>query len=297
MDNYIHYIKRLVEKGGPDPSDYDEFTHLIHDVANKMRVGKISKEELRAIQMAFGKAFSTDTIQGFAYTKPHGYAGDFEIIHRIYQEWLSPDPHLVKWDYYAQPQAAMKAVRNRKRYFKDLLKHLETNNKGSGIRMLNVASGPCDDIYEYLKENDSSKVFFECVDQDAKAIDFAQTMCRKYLHQIHFHNKNVFKFRSDKQFDLIWSAGLFDYLNDRPFKLLIKRLYPLLLKGGELVVGNFSHNNPTRDYMEIFGEWYLIHRCEDELLSLACDAGIQGDHIKICKEPEGVNLFLHIKRI
>ncbi|HHT9121785.1 MAG TPA: class I SAM-dependent methyltransferase [Candidatus Wunengus sp. YC63] len=295
MNDYIHYIKRLVEKGGPDPSEYDAVTFLIRDVANQVRAGKVRKEELKAIRMAFGKAFSTATMQGFAYTKPHGYAGDFEIIHRIYQEWLSPDPHLVKWDYYFHAQAAPRAVRNRKQYFKDLMKYLENNNEGSGIQVLNVGSGPCDDVCEYLNENNKSKIFFECVDQDSRAIDFAQTMCRKYLHQIHFHNQNIIKFSPDKQFDLIWSAGLFDYVNDKAFKALLKCLYSALRKGGELVVGNFSHNNPTRDYMEILGGWVLIYRSTEELRSLARSIGIENSRIKIYKETEGVNLFLHIK--
>ena len=43
-------------------------------------------------------------------------------------------------------------------------------------------------------------------------------MCGKYLNQIHFHNQNIFKFRSDKQFKLILVlAGLFDYLDDKAF--------------------------------------------------------------------------------
>lgn len=295
MNDYINYIKKLLQKGGPDPSEYDTFNRCIDVVASQVRVGKISKEEIKVIQTAFGKTFCTETMQGFAYVKPHGYAGDFEIIHRIYQEWLSPDPQLVKWDYYFHAQAAPRAVRNRMQYFKDLLKNLESKNKDTDIKVLNVGSGPCDDIYEYLDENNSGKIFFECVDRDPKAIDFARNMCGKYLNQIHFHNQNIFKFRSDKQFKLIWSAGLFDYLDDKAFKILLKRLCSMLSEGGELVIGNFSHNNPTRNYMEIFGEWSLIYRSEEELKSLALDSGIEGKHIKICQEPERVNLFLHIK--
>ena len=140
MDNYIHYIKKLLQKGGPDPSEYDTFNRCIDVVASQVRVGKISKEEIKVIQTAFGKTFCTETMQGFAYVKPHGYAGDFEIIHRIYQEWLSPDPHLVKWDYYFHAWQRL-AVRNRMQYFKDLLKNLESKNKDTD-KCLNVGSGP-----------------------------------------------------------------------------------------------------------------------------------------------------------
>ena len=83
MNDYIHYIKRLVEKGGPDPSEYDAVTLLIRDVANQVKDGKIRKEVLKDIRTAFGKAFSTETMQGFAYTKPQGYAGDFDIMSQL----------------------------------------------------------------------------------------------------------------------------------------------------------------------------------------------------------------------
>ncbi len=73
---------------------------------------------------------------------------------------------------------------------------------------------------------------------------------------------------------MIWSAGLFDYFNNETFVKLIKRLQGYLTPNGEMVIGNFSRNNPHRVYMEIFGEWFLNHRNADELLELAIQTGI-----------------------
>jgi len=47
--------------------------------------------------------------------------------------------------------------------------------------------------------------------------------------------------------------------------------------------------------MEIVGDWYLHHRSAEDLMSLARKSGIHHDNIQISSEPEGVNLFLHIK--
>ncbi len=44
-----------------------------------------------------------------------------------------------------------------------------------------------------------------------------------------------------------------------------------------------------------FGGWHLIHRDEKELLRLANAANIPGASIQIGQEPNGVNLFLHLK--
>ena len=51
-------------------------------------------------------------------------------------------------------------------------------------------------------------------------------------------------------------------------KAVIDVLYQLLLPGGELVIGNFHVSNPSKIFMEYWGDWYLIHRTEEELKEL-----------------------------
>ena len=65
---------------------------------------------------------------------------------------------------------------------------------------------------------------------------------------------------------------------------------------GEMVIGNFSTHNPTQAYMEIIGDWRLIHRTPEQLISLAKACNFKEDDIHLGQEPEGVNLFLHLKR-
>jgi len=66
--------------------------------------------------------------------------------------------------------------------------------------------------------------------------------------------------------------------------------------GGEIVIGNFNdEHNPSRFFMELFGEWHLHHRSEQVLFKLALEAGYTPDNIHIGKEPEEINLFLHIR--
>ncbi len=66
---------------------------------------------------------------------------------------------------------------------------------------------------------------------------------------------------------------LFDYFNDKTFVAILKKMKNWLKPGGEIVVGNFNDNhNPSRNYMEILGEWYLEHRSENTLKQLALKA-------------------------
>ena len=101
FDLEIHrqMLLRLVSNGGPTISEYSELTDLINEAAAAAQRGELSADDLRNVWGGIGDAVtSTKTMQGFVWLKPHGYAGDFEIIDRIYQQWISPDHRLAKWD-------------------------------------------------------------------------------------------------------------------------------------------------------------------------------------------------------
>ena len=110
-----------------------------------------------------------------------------------------------------------------------------------------------------------------------------------------FIHKNIFRFSTDEKFDIVWSAGLFDYFDDKTFVRLIKKFMGWTKPGGEIIIGNFGLQNPSRNYMELIGDWFLQHRSEVTLTAMAVEAGIKQENIFIGKEQEGVNLFLHLK--
>ncbi len=295
MRQHIEYLKMLAENGGPRESQYEELNRFYHLFGQQRKQKIISESEVVSIWHELSDVFCTqDTMQGYAVLKPHGYAGDFIIIERIYQRWLSPKEHLVNWDRFFHAQAAPRAILNRKQYFIDILNALEKKDGQSDV--LNIGCGPCQDVVEFLAQG-KSRVFFECVDYDKNAIDYSYNKIKEngFLSNIEFHRDNAFKFRPSRQYDLIWSAGLFDYLDEKTFKMLLTKQLGFLKEGGEMVIGNFSLNNPTRDYME-FGNWFLHHRSPEELIKIACDCGISEDNINVKSESLGVNLFLHISK-
>ncbi len=298
MDQHIAYIEKMVSKGGPAPPEYHSFGRWLDEVAAEIRSGQINKNDLMSLHDAFGRALSSETLQGFSFQKPHGYSGDYEVIDRIYREHVSEDPALSNWDRYFHDQHAPKAVRNRKEYFINMLMHIEREYQGEApLKVLNVASGPMRDVFEFFGSNGHNpNVQFECVDSDSDAIEFASELCAQYLDNIQFREANALRFTSKHKYQLIWSAGLFDYLADKGFTFLFQHLLSMLDDGGEIVVGKFSDKNPTRNYMEIVGEWILHHRCEEELIQLARSCGVSDENIHVGKEPEGINLFLHVKK-
>ena len=290
LENIKNYLISFVERGGPEPSEYVELNDHFYSINSMLKEGEISRFQIRELWAACGEAFLEDTMQGFVCKKPHGYHGDYEIIDKIYMERISSKTHLEKWDKFFHWQAAPKAVRNRKDYFKNILSEID-KLQIIKLSVLNVGCGPCRDIYEYKCEHPLSKIHFDCLDMDSNAIEYSKQLLNS--SDITFFCENAFRFRSEKKYDLIWSAGLFDYLDNEKFVFLLRSLMKMLAINGQMVIGNFSTLNPSRDYME-FGEWFLFHRDITDLTELARNAGVNPDSVSVESEATGTNLFLKI---
>ena len=121
MRKLEEHVRLMVENGGPEPNQYNELNEWFQSIGRLVRTENIAREQVKEMWSLFGDAFSVNTLQGFGANKPHGYAGDFEIIDKIYTKWISPRADLYKWDEFFHWQKAPIAVRNREEYFKRLL--------------------------------------------------------------------------------------------------------------------------------------------------------------------------------
>jgi len=238
-------------------------------------------------------------MNGQARLKPFGYAGDFRVIDWMYSQVRSLEVENAFWDDFYHRQVASISVRNRKEFLKAAIAEA-VRKKGGPIRVLDLASGPCRDLAEAIdvagEECHGSS--FHCVDMEPRAIEYAQKVTKPYAKLVSFQwdCANVFRFRSQERYDLVWSAGLFDYLNERLGAALIAKMWSMTAEGGRMIVGNFHPSNPTRNYMEWCMDWVLIHRTEEELRRLGIQAGIPADRITIDREPLGVCIFLCAER-
>lgn len=284
-------IQEFVVRGGPQEHEYEELLEVFDDL---LPFKQDHTDRIFSLQQASRGAFnSLKTLQGHVCLKPYGYHGDFEIIDRIYQKTVASEPMLENWDRFFHWGSAAIAVRNRKDFFKSVItsRHSE---KGTGINILNVASGPCRDLSELLDElHPEAMPQVDCIDIDGRSFDYARSVVGLDSPFVTFRERNALRFTSEKAYDLIWSAGLFDYMTDSMFVLLLKRLAKSLVPGGNLIVGNFSEKNTQRSYME-FGGWMLNHRSYDELFRLAALANFEPGQVSVLSEPSGVNLFLQI---
>ncbi|TDU80742.1 methyltransferase family protein [Prosthecobacter fusiformis] len=296
LNSFDDLLHDFLSKGGPLPPEYSVLNRAVRHLGDAVRGGSLYQDEVSTYIRDLTQTHLKGTMQAQALERKYGYSGDFEIIDRIYTRHTSQDPDLRLWDLYFHSQAAPVAVRNRKGYFQDLMQaHLDAHIGKGTLAILNVASGPARDVREFFQNHPDAPVYMDCVDMDAHAIEYARKMCAPWSSQISFHHRNVLRFVPTRGYDLAWSAGLFDYLSDRVFIHVLKAMMAVTKPGGEVVIGNFSDYNPSRDYMELLGHWQLIHRSRETLTALAARAGASPDQVKIFWEPEGVNYFMHIR--
>ncbi len=292
LNDAIHFTKELYQKGGPLPEDYALLNEQADLLATQVKANKIDKKDLNQIWSIFSEEFMSNTLQGHSLKKPYGYAGDFKIIDMIYT--ASTDTTYAFWDNYYNQVHAAQAVRNRKRYFKKLI--VDRYNAKGQLNLLNVASGPCRDLKELFEENDLPNLKIHCIEYDQNAITYAKQLCADHLHQITFEQGNIYNLNSDCKYDFIWSAGLFDYFNDAAFITILQKLLSWRTPQTEVVIGNFTPSNPSKNFMEILLDWHLYHRDTQQLFQLAIRAGCQVEELSIGTERAGVNLFLHVNK-
>ncbi|HHS13952.1 MAG TPA: class I SAM-dependent methyltransferase [bacterium] len=275
----------------------DELYNRIQHIADLIEQSD-RPEELEAEFFKSFSRFDVSPVHRRARQKPMGYAGDFLLIDWIYTRHTAKDPQGRFFDSLFHSYEAAKSVRNRKRYFIRKCLDLAKSRK-SRIDILNIGCGPCRDILETLQALPSNAhVFFHCVDNEQAAIDYAKTLLNGKLDtsRVTLECANCFKLQSDRHYDLIWSAGLFDYLDERIAKILLKRMWRLLKEDGQIIFGNFSPKNPTRRGMELGCHWNLLHRTAGELISLCRETRIPFRELEIESEPLDINLFCIIQK-
>jgi cyclopropane fatty-acyl-phospholipid synthase-like methyltransferase len=133
---------------------------------------------------------------------------------------------------------------------------------------------------------------------DERAITYAKGVV-KGLEQIalfEWETANVFWLDPSERYDLVWAAGLFDYLKERHAVALLRRMWDWTKDGGRLVFGNIHPRNPTRHYMEWCLAWYLVHRTREDMLSLCWQAGISKEEVSFQTEPLGIFCFCIIEK-
>lgn len=254
------------------------------------------------------------SLQTHARVKPLGYAGDYVMLDRICREDVTDDAIGHAMDQFFQAQAAPHAVRNRYRMLADEIAARVKRRDGSHskpLKVVSVGSGPAADIAWAAEELGTAWRDIEVVlvDIDPRALEFCRERLTAAFDNAHTENAhtNLHTIQANLgrlprmrkvldqlvDADLVYCAGYFDYLDDDKAVEMLRALRSCVSDDGELLVFNFNEHNPSRAYMEWFGNWYLTYRTTDSLQRLG-ERAAPAEAIEVGVEPAGVNLYLRI---
>lgn len=239
-----------------------------------------------------------------ARVKPHGYAGDYEMLDRISNWKTSGDPLEKAFDVFFQNQAAPRAVRNRTQHIAQTIQGLSQSRTAGPIKIVSVGSGPAADVLLAARQagdDDRARWHVTLLDLDPHALAFAQNALYPLLSPSNVRAERINLFRLPRQrtsqelmsqSDLVFCSGLLDYLSANDAADMLRVCWDSLGRGGRVLAFNFATDNPSRAYMEWFGNWYLVYRTLDEMHELARRSGMGKDDFTVSAEPEQVNLFI-----
>ncbi len=227
-----------------------------------------------------------------AYDKPQGYAGDFELMRLFFARTLEGHSLYARFLHFIGQRYPMAlTVIARERVMRSAVR--ERVATGRPTRVLSLACGPALELQHLLDELPSvaHPVELMLLDQDEDALAHAhrglhrllarrnEALCGIQLHALHFSVIQLLRPKDAAEaavsrevldgMDLVYSAGLFDYLPRAVAKRLIRRLMGMLRPGGTLMLGNLREDPASAWMMEHAVAWHLVYREPDEMIELA----------------------------
>ncbi len=203
--------------------------------------------------------------------RPRGYPGDAALIDLIYDQRHNHSATALGDDLFAVTTASQPAegVRQRRAHAEAML--AEAWRKGE--RVLALAGGHLREA-DPLIGRDLSSVMV--VDQDPASLEYVRS---NHGNRIGLTQANVFRYLRQAageglRFDLVYTLGLTDYLDERQMELLHRLMKGCLAPGGRIVIANFLPAHLGIGWMDAVMDWQLIYRDETELESYAAQIGM-----------------------
>lgn len=264
----------------------------------------------RYVQMDLHPLIMTSPFVHRTYHKPLGYAGDYEMVNMLLNApYKGPSIYAKLINKAFMFEGMGKAHRNRidilEEKISDVARRSEQENRKAKI--LNIGCGPAAEVQRFLKtEGLAERIEFILLDFNDQTLEFTKSQLSQikqeynretsieYVHQsVHTllkqytAKKRLFE---DEQFDMVYCAGLFDYLSDKICTRLIDLCYRWTKADGSVLLTNVHPVNPGINVMEYMLEWHLVYRDEAQMTDLYKNKTQQ----RVYTDDTGFNVFLEI---
>lgn len=252
----------------------------------------------------------------FAYRtfyKPLGYAGDYEMVNMMLRSPYEGASLFAKSINSALLQTApVEAHRNRITYLIKILAEAAEKSGNRKARILNLGCGPAHEIQRFIRTSElSNRCEFTLLDFNDETLRFTGECLNDLKNQygrdteVHTIKRSVHQLLKQANtgdadmdwdnYDLVYCAGLFDYLSQRVCRRLTDVFFKLVRPGGKVVVTNVSSSNPSIGWMEYLLEWNLVYRNDDEMRDLV-PKNVHPEAATVLADTTGVNLFLEVNK-
>ena len=248
------------------------------------------------------------------YAKPLGYAGDYEMVNMMFRDPAEGGSLFSKMvNVYALQLPPIVAHRNRITYLTGQLaaEACRLAAQGRTLRVFNLGCGPAHELQHFIADHElSDRAAFTLLDFNDETVVYSGNLLndlkrrhhratklqvtKKSVHQVLKQGDRVVHSADSERYDVVYCAGLFDYLSDKVCRKLMEIFYEQLAPGGLLIATNVA-DNPARYEMECFLEWHVIHRTAQQLRSVT-PGRADPENVTLKHDGTGVNVFLEIRK-
>lgn len=260
------------------PGDYTGLTDAVIDLLGLLKETFSDRTWRKAVLPAARGHAIADLVHEcpfthHSFTRPRGYPGDAGLLDFIYRHPAARAAQEAATDSGRSVMAftvnvtACEAVRYRRSVLAAKIDEAAARHKSPAV--LAVASGHLREAELSIALRNGRVGRLLATDQDAislKAVDQYRTSISNAIETRQVTVRNILAGKAHLgRFDLVYAAGLYDYLDAKLAARLTRVLFGHLNSGGRLLIPNFLTGVREEAYMEVYMDWYLLYRSRSEI--------------------------------
>lgn len=236
-------------------------------------------------------------------TKPRAFTGDYGTIDLIYDAEPAGDGRLGSMvDRWALELPVCRAIRNRRSMTAAYLHEaLAAWQPVSPMPVVSLGCGSAREVFDLFASAPSYLgPLVTCVDRDSDALNHVGALANaQWLGgRLRLLHADVVRLAaggggvSIAPQQLVYCAGLIEYLPDDQVIAILNWAYETLRLGGSVILGSLVPDNPNKPFLDWIVEWDLVHRSPEELEELFRRSRFADAAVTVALDDTGIQAFV-----
>lgn len=242
-----------------------------------------------------------------SYVKPLGYPGDFQLMNWIYDGKPLGGTLAAKFINHLGA-IATRPVRTRMQAIAEII--LDEAALAPMNRAFDIASvgcGPARELEPVMSRAPRDRRFrATLIDQEPLALEYAHAFARRLPEAARLEVRPLNVSFSEMlnpspmsaafaEKDVIYSAGLVDYLNPLLARRFVRQLYQFVRPGGCVVIGNINNSRKGTIWSTEYAvDWPMMYRSERDMTAMAEDCA--GAEVSVAPDALDAVYILKVKK-